>query len=691
MKNIPRARSLFGVLVCVVALAAVATAPAAAVNVPHTSIVSEAPASGTPNIQNGRVNALLVMGNRVFVGGTFTTVRNAGSSTNITRNYLFSFNLSTGTVDTSFTPNLNRAVEAIAPGPDGASVYVGGKFTTTNGQGTPYRRLVRLNATNGSTVTAFSPNPNDQVLDLVLRNGQLYAGGEFTTIGGATHFAMARLNTTTGAADPTFNVQFTDPYVPPAFPGRDPSTPVLRVWKFDVTPDGSKLVATGNFRKVDGLDRDQIAILDTSANPVTVTSWDTEWFQQTDPNVADQTSFQAAWCIPAFAHYIRDVDISPDGTYFAAVTTGANWLHPSCDSMSRWNLDRTGPNLQPEWSTQTGGDSFHSVLVTGAAIYGGGHQQYVNNPYNPTRCGFCQNPYPGGVSRTGFSAHDPRNGLPFTWNPIRNPRGKGVLAMTSTATGFYFGSDTDRINGQLRQKLAFMPLAGGVTPPAEKQYTLPGDFYTVGQSGSASNLVRRSYDGTTFGSASNVATGIDWSDVRGAFVMNGQLYTGRSNGTLTVRNFNGTTAGNASTINLYGLENAPGSQYLIPGTSTPIPGMSSTLANMTGMAADSGFLYYTVQGDPRLYARAFIQQSQIVGAPLLVPSTDDGVNWAQVRGMTIANGSLYFALANGSLNRVAWTGGPWGQGHPTGPVTQIGGPGVDGIDWSSNGFLVFNP
>src|SRR5262245_35580828 len=115
MKNIPRARTLFGVLVSVVALVAIATVPAAAVSPPHTSIVSEAPASCTPNIQNGRVNALLVMGNHVYVGGTFTTVRNAGSSANITRNYLFSFNQTTGVVDTSFAPKLNRAVEAIAP------------------------------------------------------------------------------------------------------------------------------------------------------------------------------------------------------------------------------------------------------------------------------------------------------------------------------------------------------------------------------------------------------------------------------------------------------------------------------------------------------------------------------------------------------------------------------------------------
>ena len=42
-----------------------------------------------------------------------------------------------------------------------------------------------------------------------------------------------------------------------------------------------------------------------------------------------------------------------------------------------------------------------------------------------------------------------------------------------------------------------------------------------------------------------------------------------------------------------------------------------------------------------------------MGAPLLVASSGDGVNWANVRGLAIASGNLYFALADGTLNRIA--------------------------------------
>ena len=463
---------------------------------------------------------------------------------------------------------------------------------------------------------------------------------------------------------------------------------MLRVWKFDITPDNTKLVATGNFRLVNGQTRKQIAILDLSQNPVTLTDWSTDFFQQTDPNVADQASIGAAWCIPAFAHYIRGIDISPDGSYFAAVTTGANWLHPSCDSMSRFDLGDYTPNQQPEWVTQTGGDSFHSVLVTGAAIYGGGHQQYVNNPYNPNRCGFCINPYAGGVSRTGFSAHDPRNGMAFTWNPVRQPRGKGVLAMMSTATGFYFGSDTDRINGQTRQKLAFMPLAGGVTQAPENPYTLPGNFYTVGQSGSPDALLRRSFNGSTFGAADRPRHRLERRP-RGVRPERPALHGSveRDAHRPHLQRHHGGQRQHDQPVRA---RERAGTAVHDPRHERPDPRPVDHAPEPDGHGDRQGLRLLHRAGRPAAVRAGFTQQSQILSAVLLVPSTGDGVDWDQVRGMTIASGKLYFALSDGTLNVIDWNGGAYGQGHPTGTATTIGGPSVDGIDWASNAFFVYN-
>ena len=683
MRTFHPRRALIATAVMLASAALLPAVPAGAVNIGHSSVASENPSGFTPNIIDGRVNAMMVMNGMVYVGGTFHTVQNAGSTTNITRNFVLAYNATSGVVSTSFRPILTGAVEALAPGPGNTSVYIGGNFGSANSS-TTYRRLVRVDATSGATVGSFIANPNRMVLDLVVRNGWLYASGEFARIGGTARSGLARLNMNTGAADPSLDLPFTDPWISP----REGIVSRMRVYRIDVTPDGSKLIAGGNFRMVGNTPRDQVAILNVNTNPVSVSNWSSTFFRFTDPNNPDPLTNN--WCSATFPHYLRDIDISPDGSYAAIVNTGANRPgHLSCDSLTRWNLSATGPNQEPDWIAKSGGDSFHSVMATGAAIYAGGHQQWLNNPYNPNSCGRCTGPFPGGVVRTGFSAHDPSNGLPFSWNPVRNPRGKGVLAMVSTATGFFFGSDTDRIFNEVHRRNGFMPLAGGVTVPANVEYTLPGGFFSVGQSGTPGDLLRRTSDGAAFDVPAEVVNTVDWTNVRGAFVLNGTLYTGMADGTLLRRPFSGTTAGATTVVDLHGLDQTLDAMFQIPGTNLPIPPLSTQLSNATGMFFEDGFLYYTVQGDPRLYSRGFTQEDQLVGAALTVASTDDGVTWANVRGMTMASGKLYVAYADGSLHSVAWNGAPFGAGHPTGSVATITGPNVTGVDWASKGMFVF--
>jgi hypothetical protein len=74
-----------------------------------------------------------------------------------------------------------------------------------------------------------------------------------------------------------------------------PRTGTVNVDKFDITPDGSRLVAIGNWTSVAGLRRDQIVMLDLAASPVTVTSWATTRYQQqcgrcSPPTCATSTS-----------------------------------------------------------------------------------------------------------------------------------------------------------------------------------------------------------------------------------------------------------------------------------------------------------------------------------------------------------------------------------------------------------------
>jgi hypothetical protein len=155
---------------------------------------------------------------------------------------------------------------------------------------------------------------------------------------------------------------------------------------------GGRLYIGGTFKTVNAVARAALA-----ASPVTVTGWATTRCQQQ--------------CAAVFATYMRDVDVSPDGSYFVVVTTGAYRAGSLCDAAARWETAATGPGQQPTWVDHTGGDTLYSVAVTGTAVYVGGHQRWMTNSFAGDRAG------PGAVAREGIAALDPVNGRPLSWNP----------------------------------------------------------------------------------------------------------------------------------------------------------------------------------------------------------------------------------------------------------------------------------
>jgi hypothetical protein len=647
----------------VVLVASTVGPPAEAQLAEHTQVVSDDPVNWTPHVLDGQVNAVAQVGTTAVVGGTFTQVQAAGSAAVLDRSYLFAVDTTTGEVLPGFAPVLNDEVESIAVAPGGSAVIVGGGFTTVNG--VTRRRVARIDVPTGAVDTGFTANAGALVQEVVVRGGWLYASGKFTTLNGSSRSGLARLDPTTGAVDPGLDLPFTTP-----------PRGTMGVPEIDVSPDGSTLVAVGNFSVVGGLSRVQIAMLDLTTSPVSVASWQTDAFPVYNPNVAN-----ASWCSTSFDSYMRDVDFAPDSSYFVVVTTGSNRPTRLCDTVSRWEASARGAGQQPTWADWSGGDSFTGVGVTGSAVYAGGHQQWMNNPYIAEACGVCPGPGPGGVPRQGLAALDPVNGLPLTWDPGRT-RGMGVFAFLATADGLWVGSDTDVLGGETHRKLGFFPVTGGISVPPNVPYPITADLFAL--DAATGNLVRRPFADLAPGAGTVVPTGVDWRQARGAFALGGRLYTGWSDGTFSVRDFDGTSVGAPTQIDLHGLEVAPPTMFKIPGTRTAIPSLSAQLAKTTGMFFDDGRLYYTVSGDNRLYYRYFTPQSRIVGANLFVASTGDGVPWSKVRGMTMSSGQLVYS-ASGKLYRVAF------DGKPVGAVIQVGGKGKDGINYTSTGLFSFQP
>ena len=464
-----------------------------------SSVVSVTPATFTPHVMNGSVNAITQIGNKIVAAGTFTSVSPAATfsdaSDDLTRNGIFAFDATTGAIDTAFDPNLGGgAANSLSTSPDGQYVYVAGTFGSVGGN-TSFRKIVKLTA-QGSVVTSFKALPDSSVNEVVARGSRVYVGGAFTSIKSGTvttaRGALAALDPATGAVLPAVNLPFTGVYDPNNNGGG-----TTNVKRFDVTADGSRLVAIGNFTSVGAASRAQVAVLDTSGASATVAPWATDRFDRSHNS-----------CAGVFDSFTRDVDFSPDGSYFVVSTTGAFAGGASsgtmCDSTSRWETASAGND--PTWTTYTGGDTTYGVAITGGAVYVGGHMRWENNPYQGDQAG------PGAVAREGIAALDPVNGLPLSWNPSRT-RGVGAQALYATAQGLWVGSDTTIISGKTRGRIALMPLAGGKTIPSVAAATLPNTLYLPQRTtGAASNVL---YRVDAAGPALQSADGADWTTADG--------------------------------------------------------------------------------------------------------------------------------------------------------------------------------
>src|SRR3954453_10374615 len=135
-----RTRALSGFVALLTAVGAVSLLPgvAEADTRPAAGTPSTVAADALPTVQiDGVAWAQAVVGSTVYVGGSFTSARPAGApaGTNETPRYsLLAYDIRTGELIPSFAPTLNGQVLAVAASPDGSRIYVGGDFTTVDGQ-----------------------------------------------------------------------------------------------------------------------------------------------------------------------------------------------------------------------------------------------------------------------------------------------------------------------------------------------------------------------------------------------------------------------------------------------------------------------------------------------------------------------------------------------------------------------------
>ncbi len=608
-------------------------------------IPSSNPIDITPRILDEQARSIVQVGDRMVVGGNFTQIQNAGSSTVIDQPYVFAFDPVTGKIDTNFLPSLNGEVTTVLPHPDGNKVWVAGAFSKANGD--MHSRIVLLNLSTGQAVSSFAPPViSAEVTSMELVGGRLYIGGDFTTIGNEARTALATLDSGTGALTNAMNSTIAGTL--------QAGKGVPSVKAFDVSPNGSRLVAIGNFAEVDGQERVQLAMWDTSGQTATLQNWATQRLGNT--------------CNPVFPTYVRGIDISPDGKFFVVVTTGSYRSGQLCDTASRWEMKGSGTTRTPTWVTYTGGDTLTAVEVTGPMAYLGGHMRWLNNPYKGDAAGS------GAWPTEGLAIVDTRNGLPFSWNPGRE-RGLGVFDFLPTESMLWAVSDTNTWAGEFRQRLAGFPFADGFAIPPDEIGRLPGDVWQLGAvSGAGPDDQRISgFDGTAVNAQVTESGDATWSSVTGAFAVDDTVYAAWSNGTFTAQSFDGASFGTPQVVDLYAGD---------PSTPGYANNFVNDLASITGMFFDPGRarIYYTMQGSPALFWRSFTPESQVVGAARRTLPKAGELSPKRVQGMFLTGGQLYFAdRTTGALKRIEF-----GDNRLVGTAAVVN----TAVDWRSNALLL---
>ena len=393
--------------------------------VAHTSVVRADPADFTPQVEGGgaAVHALAQRGRTVYAGGTFQNVTNAAGEASQQRRNLVSFDADTGAV-TSLDADVEGTVWAIRPA--GQWLYVGGDFTRVNGVSRV--GLARIHATTGEVDEGFNARLNGRVTEIHLVASRLLVGGRFSE-------RLLALDPDTGADTGYIDLPITGNLSSASDGGE--------VYRFAVNRAGTRLVAIGNFRAVGDSPRSRAFMLNLGSRTATLSRWYYDPLANTCRGLANPD-------------YLRDVDFSPDGTYFVVVARGiaprpGGFGRDVCDGAARFETNILDAR-RPTWVNYTGGDTLHSVAATGAAVYAQGHQQRFNAPAFAGGVRLRVEP----VSRVGIAALNSRTGRALPWNPGKT-RGVGGKEFLATADGLWVGSDGVQFGGETHRGIAFCP------------------------------------------------------------------------------------------------------------------------------------------------------------------------------------------------------------------------------------------
>lgn len=221
----------------VAAILLVAVAPAA--------MADYSPVTRATWVPNSGVHSVAVAGPYLYLGGTFTSWRNASTGQVVTRTRLARINAITGALDLTWAPTASDDVLALALSEDGTRLFLGGRFGSVSGVSRTRLAAVET-AGSGSLVTGWVASANGVPRAMFVKSGLLYVAGGFNGINGSNRTYAGGVTEATGALDPSFR-------------------PDISAYTYAAmaSPDGSTVLIGGQFLSVGGRARPRT----TAASP----------------------------------------------------------------------------------------------------------------------------------------------------------------------------------------------------------------------------------------------------------------------------------------------------------------------------------------------------------------------------------------------------------------------------------------
>jgi hypothetical protein len=326
---------------------------------------------------NGQVFTVLTVGNRVYIGGDFTSVRPAGAPAGtgeVGRNHLAAFSATTGNL-LSWNPGANNRVNTLAASPSGKVIYAGGGFLRLGGENRHH--LGAVTAKSGQ-VTSFHANTNGRVLSIATHGKRVYVGGHFKIVRSKKH--------------PNFVALRRDGR-PVSFGNARANAKVRAV---AVSPSGKRIYIGGGFTKFDGKKAMRIVKV---TNKGKVVKWKShpKW---------------PIWELAATAHRVYAVGNGAGGHAASYTAKGKR-----------------------RWLVQTDGN-VRAVTVKNHVVYAGGNFEHVCVGNSPGGRGFnCPHNL---ATRHKLVAFGTASGKVRAWDPDANSA-LGVSALATSANSVHAG------------------------------------------------------------------------------------------------------------------------------------------------------------------------------------------------------------------------------------------------------------